>query len=620
MRYVLFIHSLFKVLECIEQGQFSKILAQHKMNIFTIIMFKKYLLIIILFISFSTHTIAQSDYYYYKGEKIPLIANEDKVGICIQKKRKDTRERILAKVNVLNQIIDDYYDIFIIFRSELEKLISCDFWKEDSKSVILTPSFRTTNSTEVFVTPYLNLRLKTEQDIELLTSYAEKYELKMVKQDPLMPLWYILAITQDCDKNPLEYANLLWESGKFAEATPDFCSNDLACSLDLVSPNDLACFNDLTYPNDPLFNLQWGLHNGSFPNIDISACSAWNISTGKNVKIAIIDTGVDMNHIDLAANISNLSYDTETDTSPSILYGDHGTQCAGIAAAIKDNGIQIAGVAPEATIVSISNSMEGSTNSQLKRANGIIWAYQNDVDIISNSWRSTTYHAAIDEAIHDAFRYGRHGKGCIIVFAAGNGHGSGVDYPANSNDTIIAVSAIKNSGVLSLFSNYGPQLDLVAPGQYVLTTLPNDSIIYDEGTSLACPHVAGVAALILERNSELTVSQVNSILNSTAKKIPGVDFTIIKPDGLWNNKYGYGLVDAYSAVINTPCSVYIQNETITGTRTISADSIYVGKDVTDSKEHGNVTLGQGNITLKTGYLEIRNSTTIPLGTTLKIEK
>jgi len=136
---------------------------------------------------------------------------------------------------------------------------------------------------------------------------------------------------------------------------------------------------------------------------------------------------------------------------------------------------------------------------------------------------------------------------------------------------------------------------------------------------MACPHVAGVAALILELNPELTVTQVNSIINSHAKKLSGVNFNVTMPDGSWNNEYGYGLVDAYSSVINTPSLVYIQNDTITGTNVISADYIYVGNDVTDRMEHGDVILGQGDITLKAGYIEIKNSTTVPLGTTLIIE-
>lgn len=485
---------------------------------------KKYLLML-FFVLCSINTIAQTDYYYYKGKKIPLLVNDNKVCVSISKDNKNVSKRILANVKILSKIKDEDFDIFVLLRSEFEKLTSLVSWKEDSKSVIITPNYRTKDETEVFMTPYLNLRLKKEEDIDLLTSYAEQYSLKIVQQDLFMPLWYILVLTMDSDMNTLECANKLWESGKFAASVPDFWSNDLECS------------------NDPSFNLQWGLYNSYNPGIDISVCSAWNYATGKNIKIAILDSGVDRNHIDLSSNISNLSFNTQTGTSPSIVYHAHGTECAGIAAAIKDNGIQITGVAPEATIVSISNDMTDTTaNSRIKRADGIIWAYQNGVDIISNSWSSGTHHTVIEDAIQEAFIYGRHGKGCIIVFAAGN-HSSNestdVKYPANCNDTILAVGAIDSTGVIAPFSNYGTGLDLVAPGVHIYTTFPYNQKNYDSGTSMACPFVAGVAALILERNPELTVSQVNSIICSNARKIPGVNFNVTKPDGSWSNKYGY---------------------------------------------------------------------------------
>ena len=374
----------------------------------------------------------QTDYYYYKGKKKALTVAEDKVCISIPKENKETTERILANVKVLNKIIDDLFDISVISWSDFEKLTFLNSWEKDAKSVVLTSSYLTAEGTEVFATPYLNIRLKKEQDVGFLYQYAEQLGLQIVKQDPLMPLWYILAVTQDCDKNPLECANELWESKVFAASVPDFSSVGQMHS------------------NDPLFDQQWGLYNSCYADIDISASAAWNYATGKNVKIAILDNGVDSTHIDLASNISNLSYDTETNSSPSKVYGNHGTFCAGIAAAIKDNGIHIAGVAPEATIVSISNSMDTTTNSRIKRADGIVWAYQNGVDVISNSWGAQEMHPAIDEAIQDAFKYGRNGKGCVIVFSAGNNGVSSVSYPANCNDTILVVGAICDGTTLTI--------------------------------------------------------------------------------------------------------------------------------------------------------------------------
>lgn len=561
---------------------------------------KRYLLTIILS-CLCVSIMSQTDYYYYKEKKIPLTINNAKICVNVPKVRKEISERIRANVKVLEQIKDETFNIFVISLSDYERLISSILKREEVKTILLTPSYKTANGAEVYLTPYLNIRLKKNQDMGTLSLYAEKFGLRIVKQDPLMPLWFVLSITSKTGNNALEIANTLWESGKFAASVPDLSTDIKLCS------------------NDPMFNQQWGLYNSDYPNIDISATSAWNYATGKNVKIAIFDTGVDLNHIDLVSNISNLSYDTDTYSSPSIVYNDHGTHCAGIAAAVKDNSIQIAGVAPEATIISISNSFLIATCNPLKLADGITWAYQHGADVISNSWFSPIEHPAIDEAIQNAFIYGRQGKGCVVVFAAGNYHEDNITYPANCNDTILVVGAINNTGTRAFFSDYGTCLDVVAPGDYILSTVPGNQTDYNGGTSMACPHVAGIAALVLECDSNLTVNQVNHIINSSAKKISGVNFNVTKPDGLWNYEYGYGLVDAFNAVTKNQSIVYIQNDTITGSRMISTDSIYIGRDVTNTRTFGNVTLGQGNIMLKAKYVEIKNSTTVPLGTTIKIE-
>lgn len=107
--------------------------------------------------------------------------------------------------------------------------------------------------------------------------------------------------------------------------------------------------------------------------------------------------------------------------------------------------------------------------------------------------------------------------------------------------------------------------------------------------------------------------------NSINQIYPGISFNVTNINGLWNDEYGYGLLDAYNSVINTPSTIYIQNDTIDGTRLISADSIIVGRDVTDEIEQGDVIIGQGNITLKANYIELKNSTLVPIGTTLKTE-
>ena len=184
------------------------------------IMSRKYLLL--LFISCSIHAIAQTDYYYYQGNKIPLTLNENKVVVSIPKECDTVRERIQTNVQALDSIKDEAFEILVLARTEFEKLTSMDFWKEDAKSVIITPSYFTQHNEEIYLTRYLNVELKKEEDIDLLSAYAEKYRLKIVRNSPLMPLWYILHVTPESERSPLVCANELWESGDFAASVPDW--------------------------------------------------------------------------------------------------------------------------------------------------------------------------------------------------------------------------------------------------------------------------------------------------------------------------------------------------------------------------------------------------------------
>ena len=155
---------------------------------------------------FNKPVMTQTDYfYYYKGNKIPLTLNENKVVVSIPKDCGDITERVLASTRTLDKISDEYFDIFLILKSDFNKVTMLDFWAEDAKSVILSSSYYTENKEEICATPYLNVRLKKEEDIDLLTSYAEQYKLNIMNSS-LMPLWYILNITPDSEKNTLECA------------------------------------------------------------------------------------------------------------------------------------------------------------------------------------------------------------------------------------------------------------------------------------------------------------------------------------------------------------------------------------------------------------------------------
>ena len=369
-------------------------------------------------------------------------------------------------------------------------------------------------------------------------------------------------------------------------------------------------FLRLIQPANPYYGNQWGFNNtgqyGGNAGCDIKAPEAWNITKGSsNIKVAVVDEGVDLNHPDLYSNLL-AGYDA-TDAyyggaDGSMTGGNHhGTACAGIIAA-ADNDIGVVGVAPACKIipVRIAYTYYGMVGFMFQWityddwvADGIRYAWHDaGADVISNSWSWTSFSSTISAEIQNALTLGRNGKGSVVVFASGNKN-SEVSYPANSNPNILAVGAIspccerkRSSHLASQInddritpdpqgvscdgetgwgSNYGTTLDIVAPGVFIPTTDisgPNgtnqgggdfsdvDYTQYFNGTSSACPHVAGVAALVLSVNPKFTAVQVNNIIESTAQKVGSYTYqsTAGRLNGSWNNEMGYGLVDAYAAV------------------------------------------------------------------------
>lgn len=206
--------------------------------------------------------IAQTDYYYHNGNKIPLILNENKVCVSIPKDCGIISEKIRANVQVIETIKDEFFDIFVIRRSDYEELESSDSLKDAAKSVIITNSYITTGGVEVFSTPYLGIKLKREEDIDILTSYAEQYRLRIVKNMPSMPLWYILSVTLECENSPLKCANELFESGYFAASVPDLASSHLLTTVRSISTEKTDSFLET-------YNLQGQRINGLQKGLNI---------------------------------------------------------------------------------------------------------------------------------------------------------------------------------------------------------------------------------------------------------------------------------------------------------------------------------------------------------------
>ncbi len=457
----------------------------------------------------ATFNIAAQDAYYYSGsEKIPLTKVPGK------------EVAIYKTIDKKGQI--DFQQMNLNEKSKVTNSVG--------EFLAISETFIDYTGLELTPTGYFDIKLKQLGDYSVLLEIANDYNLEVVEQDRYMPLWYLLRLKLRVDGTVLDIANQIYETGLFASCSPSF-------SFDC---------EEISY--DPEVSQQWGLFNDSIPDADICISEAWSFATGKGVKVAIVDSGVDVNHQDLKDNIL-MSYDFYTNTSPTAYYSNHGTHCAGIVAAKRNNGKNISGVAPDAQIMAAGINSESNTSPSIF-ASAINWAWKNGADIISCSW-ACPVSSKVTEAIDSAMIRGRNGLGCILVKSAGNDAGS-ITFPGYCRPDIIAVGMLKKNGNIHSWSCYGPNLLVCAPGYKILSTIPNNQTDIKGGTSMACPHVSGVVALMLERNPNLTINQVRQILAETAVKIGHMSYSTQGEFGLRNNSYGYGLVNAYQAVINTP--------------------------------------------------------------------
>ncbi len=287
-----------------------------------------------------------------------------------------------------------------------------------------------------------------------------------------------------------------------------------------------ACSPGPFVPNDPDYWFQWG-------PAAIGADDAWNLGLGSdNVTIAIIDTGVDYTHPDIAQSYLSGGYDWVNGDADPWDDNGHGTHCAGIAGATINNSIGIAGVARVQILAEkVLNAAGSGTTSAV--AQGIIHAADNGADIISLSLGGADYSSVQREACQYAWD-----RGCILIAASGNSGTSSVLYPARL-ETVIAVGSLNTDSTKSSFSNYGSNQELMAPGSGILSTLPRNQYGYKSGTSMATPFVAGVAALVKSQNPRLTNAEIRSVLTATAD-----DLGTAGRDAV----YGYGRVNASAAV------------------------------------------------------------------------
>ncbi len=427
------------------------------------------------------------------------------------------------------------------------------------------------------------VKLNYSGELQQLRELALQTKTKIIGENQFISNVYKLRVDKNSQGNPFELSQYFMQQGKFAHAQPNYN------------------FSPTVTTEDPRFNRQWNLENvggsqqyNGTPGADMKVTEAWQITNGSlDIKVGILDSGVDTLHEDLMDNLLP-GYDACQDSvqnthgypTPNFKEDGHGTCCSGIACAKADNGLGIAGVAPNCKIVPVrifyylqvgvgGNPIPWSTSEFF--VNGISWQWQvGNVDVSSNSWGVTDNYLAlfpgqdsiVNIAINEAINNGRNGKGLPVLHSSGNDGLTDIIpiWPART-DIVISVNATSMCDEAKSDTscdnetwwagNWGAGLDVSAPGVKIPATDMNGSNGFStssnyyntfNGTSAACPNAAGVMALILSARPELTQAQARYILESTCDTVGGYDYSTAGPSGPWSQQLGHGRINAKRAV------------------------------------------------------------------------
>ncbi|MBK7030468.1 MAG: S8 family serine peptidase [Bacteroidales bacterium] len=377
-------------------------------------------------------------------------------------------------------------------------------------------------------------------------------------------LWYDLIVPEGVDVRNMVLTYSAFTEIAFSE--PVYKKHLIGADLNNIStPSNPSGGTSLNYtPNDPRYNEQWHYNNtgqqSGTTDADIDLPEAWDITRGNNnVIVAIIDQGIEYTHPDLAANMwPGIGYNF-VDNNSTIVPGDHGTHVGGTIAANTNNSAGVSGIAGGdgsgngVRLMSCQVFIGSSGGSGFHTAS--IWAADNGASVSQNSWG---YNSAgfYEQVVLDAIDYfNSNGGGSVLtggitIYAAGNSNGSGNYYPGYYSGTL-AVAATNNNDQKSWYSNFGNWVDISAPGgetntvaaRGVLSCLTSGSYGFYQGTSMACPHVSGVASLIISLlPGVLTSAELRDILVNTTDNIE-----LLNPD--YASLMGSGRLNAYQALL-----------------------------------------------------------------------
>lgn len=419
------------------------------------------------------------------------------------------------------------------------------------------------------------VHLKTPSDLTKLEQEALKLGVEIVGENQFTPEIIELRTSKN-GIDAIDAVTALKSTGLFRSVSPNLMHSVSDCSV-----------------NDPSYNRQWSLKNtgtslqgSGIPGADMDVELAWEITTGSNdINIVIVDSGVDTLHPELEGKLlpgfDAMGDSTNGYPTPNFDSDGHGTSCAGIAAALTNNNIGVAGVCQDCKVIPVRvfhyEVILGEVQPWSETAfflDAMGWQAQADIDVSSNSWAvpdillalypgsDTLVNAVIDQVVEN----GRNGLGTPMLFSSGN---DGVTdtiplWPARYEKTI-AVGATSMCDEHKTPSscdgenwagNWGEGLDVSAPGVRVATIdmlgpngfHPTSYYNMFNGTSAACPNAAGVMALILSHTPTLPGWLARKVLSSTSEKVGDYNYTLWKEAGHWSYELGYGRVNAFDAV------------------------------------------------------------------------
>ena len=434
----------------------------------------------------------------------------------------------------------------------------------------------------------------------------------------------VLETTQTLGIQRLELNEITVE-----QAISNFNENAaLADTIEYIEPNFIYQTQD-TVPNDPRYEELYGLNNtgqtGGIEDADIDAPQAWDIQTGNDVVIGVIDSGVDYNHPDINDNMWTnpgetpdngidddgngfvddfYGYDFVNEDGDPFDDNSHGTHVSGTIAAEGNNDTGVTGVNWDAQIMGLKFLNAGGSGNTFDAIEAIEYSILNGAQLTNNSWGGGGFSLALQDAIAAAGEAGQ-----LFVAAAGNfsqNNDTNPFYPASYDlDNIISVAATDDEDQLATFSHFGAtSVDLGAPGVSTLSTVPGNSYGFKSGTSMATPHVSGAIGLALSQNPELTSSEVKELILDTTDEIPALTGITVSD----------GRLNAFNAVAElTPAPDIIGTEgddVLTGTNRgekiqgLGGDDILQGLGGNDGifGDDGNdlISAGDGNDTVEGG--------------------